>query len=86
MTGRRAVGGVLAVVTLLGLVGLVPVPAQGATGATTGAQAPAAPAAGSGSELPFDSGPLVLLLVAGGLGTMGLLSREAAPVGDAGRR
>ncbi len=82
MTGRRAVGGVLATGVLLGLVGLVPVVAQGATRMTGEANAPAAaaPATGTGSELPFDSGPLVLLLVAGGLGTMGLLSREPTSV------
>ncbi|MHB8960976.1 MAG: hypothetical protein ACYDAN_15300 [Candidatus Limnocylindrales bacterium] len=81
MTGRRALGGVLATGMLLGMVDLVPVVAEGATRATTDASVPAAaPAPGSSSELPFDSGPLVLLLVAGGLGTMGLLSREPAPL------
>jgi hypothetical protein len=67
--------------TLLGLVGLVPVVAQGATRTTSDAGAPAAaPAPGSSSQLPFDSSPLILLLIAGGVGTMGLLSREPAPL------
>jgi hypothetical protein len=87
MTGRRAVGGGLAVGTLLGLVSLVPVAAQGATRATAGTRTPAAaPAAVRAGELPPDSGSLVLLLVAGGLGAMGLLSREPAPVRHAARR
>lgn len=79
MTTRRAVGGVLATGMLLGLVGIVPVVADAATRATPEAGvAKAAPAPGRTTELPFDSGPLVLLLVAGGMGTMGLLSREPA--------
>jgi hypothetical protein len=81
MTRRRATGGVLAMGTLLGLLGLVPVVTAAATRTTTDSgAAPAAAAPVNPAELPFDSGPLVLLLVAGGVGTMGLLSREPAPV------
>jgi hypothetical protein len=81
MTTRRAVGGVLAMGTLLGLLGLVPVVTEAATRATTDTgAAPAAATPINPAELPIDSRPLVLLLVAGGVGTMGLLSREPAPV------
>jgi hypothetical protein len=73
--------------TLLGLVGLVPVVADAATRATTDRGAPEAAAVPANTgELPFDSGPLILLLVAGGVGTMGLLSREPTPVGHSPRR
>lgn len=87
MTARRAVGGVLATGTLLALLGLVPVVADAATRATTGGSADqSAPGARSTTPPPADSRPLVLLLVAGGMGTMGLLSREPEPGDRAARR
>ncbi len=87
MTGRRAVGGVLAMGMLLGLVGLGPVVTDASSRSTsTAAATTAAPTPGTTNPAPFDSGPLVLLLVAAGLGTMGLLSREPAPDRRAARR
>ena len=84
---RRAIGGVLAAGALVALVGVLPVVADAASGtvATTGVE-DAATASLVTTDTPIDSGPLVLLLIAGGIGSMGLLSREPAPAGSRTRR
>ena len=73
---RRAVGGVLAI-GVLALLAIVPVAADAASapGPDAVSSAPAAAALQPQPD-PVDTGPLVLLLVAGGLGSMGILARE----------
>ena len=80
-------GGVLAAGVLLALVSLVPVveavtsagaPAASVAGPASVAGAPSAMAVAN-AEMPVDSGPIMLLLVAAGIASMGLLSREAGP-------
>jgi hypothetical protein len=77
---RRSIGRILATAILLGLVGLVPVVADAASGGLVG-EVGVAGAAGTAAnpdttEAPFDPGPLMPLLIAGGLGSMAVLSRE----------
>jgi hypothetical protein len=79
---RRAVGRILSVAILLGLVAFAPLVANAATGALSGAASPDAVAPSTPidtPETPFDARPLVLLLVAGGIGSMGALVREPVP-------
>lgn len=84
---RRIVGGLAAAGLLLGLVTVVPVVADAASGATQVDGAVDAVAAPSlTTETPFDPGPLILLLVSGGIGAMGMLSRPVEPVRDRARR
>lgn len=87
---RRTAGKVLAASALLGLVALIPVGANAGSGSAAGADGDARAAAGvvgarPSTDAPPESGPLLLLLVAGGIGTMGVLSRESRP-GDGGGR
>ena len=72
---------------LLGLVGIAPVMAAGSSRTPADATPHATAAApGSTTQPPFDSGPIVLLLVAVGVGAMGLLSREPEPTRHVVRR
>lgn len=77
---RRVVGAVLASGVALGVVGLLPMVANAVTAPAPDAGQPAAAASlPAPADIPFDSSSLVLLLVAGGIGTMGFLSREPLP-------
>jgi hypothetical protein len=85
----RAVRKVLSVGILLGLIAFVPVMANAATRAGSGATATDVTAASTSidtPETPFDTGPLILLLVAGGIGSMGALVREPVPERRRARR
>jgi len=79
---RRAIGGVLLTGILLGLVAVVPVTASARDGAGAVGDAAVGAATLTPSttpEAPIDASPLVLLLVACGIGSMGVLVREPVP-------
>ena len=79
---RRAIGGVLLAGILLGLVAIVPLTASARDGAGPAGDAVVAAATvtpPATPEGPIDAGPLVLLLVACGIGSMGVLVREPVP-------
>ncbi len=77
---RRAACRILAIGMLLGPFALAPVSADAASGTASVSNAPVVAAALVGdTDAPFDPGPLVLLLIAAGLGSMALLSRQVVP-------
>jgi len=85
----RAVRRVFSAGILLGLIAFVPVVANAANAAVSSVATPAVTVASTSigtPETPFDARPLVLLLVAGGIGSMGALVREPVPEGRRTRR
>jgi hypothetical protein len=81
---RRTISGLFAAAMLLGLVALVPMVADAGGGAAAGTGTPAvASPTLAATDVPLDPQPLVLLLVAGSIGAMGVLSRE--PVAERSR-
>lgn len=80
---RRTAGGILVTGAVLGLLALLPVAADAGAARPPGAVVAETPSSRTAvPATPADSGPLVLLLVSVGLGTMGVLSREPRPGGD----